>query len=164
MAERTKIYLGGDHAGFALRGRLATHLRDRGYEVADVGAFTLDPEDDYPDFAAAVGRGVRDDADKGAASLGVLVCGSGAGVCIAANKFRGVRAAAATSRETAHLARSHNDANVMCVGARLAPEPEVIAIVDAWLDATFEGGRHARRVDKISAIEEQEFKGRGGSR
>jgi ribose 5-phosphate isomerase B len=148
---KNKIFTGSDHAGFDLRGRIVGHLRALGFEVEDLGTPSAESTD-YPDWAAAVGRAVRDQAG----SLGVLVCGSGLGVCMAANKIHGVRAADVWSVEAARLSRAHNDANVLCVGSRLVPEATVFAIVDAWLDTDFEGGRHARRVDKIAALEVEE--------
>ena len=155
MAAR-KIYTGSDHAGFELRGRVVAHLRALGFDVEDLGTPSAESTD-YPDWAAAVGRAVRDHAG----SVGVLVCGTGLGVCMAANKIHGIRAADAWSVEAARLSRAHNDANVLCVGARLVPEATTFAVIDAWLDTEFEGGRHARRVDKIMALEVQEAR-RGG--
>jgi len=151
MATTRKIFTGSDHAGFELRGRIVAHLRALGFAVEDLGTPSAESTD-YPDWAAAVGRAVRDQAG----SLGVLVCGTGLGVCMAANKIHGVRAADAWSVEAARLSRAHNDANVLCVGSRLVPEATAFAIVDAWLDTDFEGGRHARRVDKIAALEIEE--------
>lgn len=150
MASR-KVFTGSDHAGFELRGRMVAHLRALGFEVEDLGSPSAESTD-YPDWAAAVGRAVRDHAG----TLGVLVCGTGLGVCMAANKIHGVRAADVWSVEAARLSRAHNDANVLCVGARLVTEAAAFAIVDAWLDTEFEGGRHARRIDKIAALEVEE--------
>lgn len=147
-----KIYAGSDHAGFAFRGKVVEHLRSRGHDVEDLGAPSAEPSD-YPDWAAVVGRAVRGNPG----SLGVLLCGSGLGVCVAANKIRGVRAVNAWNAESAGLARAHNDANVLCVGARFVPEAEIFPTVDAFVAATFEGGRHARRVAKIAALEAEEF-------
>jgi ribose 5-phosphate isomerase B len=155
----TKIFAGSDHAGFGLRGRLVAHLRGRGLEVEDLGAPTAESSD-YPDWAAAVGRAVRDHGG----SFGLVVCGTGLGVCIAANKVRGVRAVDAWNLEGALQSRGHNDANVLCLGARLVPEAQAIAILDAWLEAPFEGGRHARRVAKIAAIEAEESLAAGAVR
>jgi ribose 5-phosphate isomerase B len=146
-----KIFIGSDHAGFELRGRIAGHLRALGLDVEDLGTPTAESTD-YPDWGAAVGRAVRDHAG----SLGVLVCGSGIGVCMAANKIHGVRAAVAWSIESARLSRAHNDANVLCIGERGTSERDALAMVDAWLATEFEGGRHARRVGKIAAIEAEE--------
>lgn len=146
-----KIYAGSDHAGFNLRRKVVEHLRGRGYLVVDLGTET-DASCDYPTFAAAVGRAVRDDAG----ALGLLVCGTGLGVCIAANKIRGVRAVDAWNVEGAKQSRAHNDANVLCLGERLLLEPEAIAVVDTWVATPFEAGRHARRVAQIAALEIEE--------
>jgi ribose 5-phosphate isomerase B len=146
-----KIYAGSDHAGFKLKTKLVERLRAGGHDVVDLGA-TDATSSDYPDFAARVGRAVRDDSG----SRGLLVCGSGIGVCIAANKVRGVRAVDAWSVESATISRAHNDTNVLCLGERLVAEPDAVAIAEAWLAAPFEGGRHQRRVDKIHAVEAQE--------
>ncbi len=146
-----KIYAGSDHAGFGLRRRLVEYLRTRGHAVEDLGPAT-EASCDYPQFAAAVARAVRDDAG----ALGLLVCGTGLGVAIAANKIRGVRAACAWNVEGAKQSRAHNDANVLCLGERLVPEAEAIAIVETWLATPFEGGRHARRVAQIAALEDEE--------
>ncbi len=144
----SKIYAGSDHAGFALRLRLVEHLRAGGHTVQDLGTAT-EASCDYPDYASAVGRAVSGEAG----AVGLLVCGTGMGVCIAANKIHGVRAALAWNVEVAKVSRAHNDANVLCVGARTVLESDALAIADAWLAAPFDGGRHARRVDKIRAIE-----------
>jgi len=154
MASR-KLFTGSDHAGFELRGRMVAHLRALGFEVDDLGSPSAESTD-YPDWAAVVGRAVRDQPG----SLGVLLCGTGLGVCMAANKIHGVRAVDAWNVEAARLSRAHNDANVLCVGARLMPEASAFSIVDAWLDTEFEGGRHARRVEKIAALEVDEARQR----
>lgn len=145
---KAKIYAGSDHAGVSLRGRVVAHLRERGFEVEDLGAHSTESTD-YPDYAAAVGRAVQ----QHPGALGVLVCGTGMGVSIAANKLRGIRAAAVSSPESARLARAHNDVNVLCLGARLTPESEALTLVDKWLDTPFEGDRHQRRLKKIAALE-----------
>jgi ribose 5-phosphate isomerase B len=147
----SKIYAGSDHAGVTLRGRLVEHLRARGHEVEDLGP-TTNASCDYPTSAAAVARAVRDDAG----AFGLLVCGTGLGVCIAANKVRGVRAVDAWNVEGAKMSRAHNDANVLCLGERLMAEAEALAVVDAWLATAFEGGRHGRRVAQIAALEIEE--------
>ena len=147
----SKIYAGSDHAGFTLRQKLVDHLRGRGHTVEDLGPAT-DASCDYPTFAAAVGRAVRDEAG----AFGLLVCGTGLGVCIAANKVRGVRAVDVWNVEGAQLSRAHNDANVLCLGERLIAEAEALAVVDAWLATPFEGGRHGRRVAQIAALEIEE--------
>jgi ribose 5-phosphate isomerase B len=144
----TKIYAGSDHAGFSLRRQLVEHLRAGGHTVEDLGTAT-DASCDYPDYAAAVGRAVGGEAG----AVGLLVCGTGMGVCIAANKIHGVRAIDAWNVEVAKVSRAHNDANVLCLGARTVPEADALEIADAWLAAPFDGGRHARRVEKITALE-----------
>jgi ribose 5-phosphate isomerase B len=149
--EVSTLFTGSDHAGFELRQRLVAHLRRLGHEVQDLGTPST-ASTDYPDWAAAVGRAVREQPG----ALGLLVCGSGIGVCIAANKVHGVRAVDAWNVESARLSRAHNDANVLCVGARLVSEAEATSIVDAWLATPFEGGRHEGRVAKIAALEAQE--------
>ncbi len=144
-----KIYAGSDHAGFALRHRLVDHLRAAGHTVEDLGT-TTEASCDYPDYAAAVGRAVS----REAGAVGLLVCGTGMGVCIAANKVPGVRAVDAWNVEVARISRAHNDANVLCLGARTLGENEALAIADAWLAAPFDGGeRHSRRLEKIRALE-----------
>jgi len=149
---KTTIYTASDHAGFTLRTAVTRHLRQAGQEVVDLGAPT-DAPTDYPDWAAALGRAVRADAG----SFGVLVCGTGLGVCIAANRIRGIRAADAWNVEVARLSRAHNDANVLCLGARLLPEEEALRILETWLETPFEGGgRHTARLAKIGAIEDEE--------
>ncbi|MGQ0576651.1 MAG: ribose-5-phosphate isomerase [Pseudonocardia sp.] len=138
-----RVYLASDHAGFELKSRLLEHLSSLGFEVVDVGAASFDPLDDYPPFCIDAARRVV--ADPGA--LGVVIGGSGNGEQIAANKVRGCRAALAWSVETAQLAREHNDAQVIGVGARKHTEAEAFAIVEAFLATPFSGGeRHARRI------------------
>lgn len=142
-----RIAIGADHAGYAAKQALAEHLCQRGYQVHDLGTFS-DESVDYPDFAVTVARCVASGEDE----LGILLCGSGIGVSIVANKVTGIRAANCCSPEMARLARQHNDANVLCMGARLHPTDQLIAIADAFLEATFEGGRHRRRVEKIHSL------------
>ena len=151
VGSMSKISAGSDHAGFTLRRRLVDHLRGRGHVVVDLGPGS-DASCDYPTFAAAVARAVRDEAG----AFGLLVCGTGLGICIAANKVRGVRAVDVWNVEGAKQSRAHNDANVLCLGERLVPEAEAIAVVDTWLATSFEGGRHARRVAQIAALEIEE--------
>jgi ribose 5-phosphate isomerase B len=141
------IYVGGDHAGFRLKQQLVGELRRLGYEAVDVGPATLDPADDYPDY----GRPVAEAVSAGRARRGVLTCGTGLGMAYVANRFPRVRAAVAWSPEIAALARKHNDANVLVLPARFVSEEEGMAILHTWLDTTFEGGRHERRVAKIDA-------------
>ncbi len=139
--------LGADHAGVGLKDELVAHLESKGVKVLDLGTHGTDRVD-YPDFGAAVGRAVA----GGDADLGVAVCGSGLGICMAANKVQGVRAAAVHDATSARLTRQHNDANVICLGERLTGVEVAKDAVDAWLDAEFEGGRHAGRVDKLDAL------------
>ncbi|NNE73855.1 MAG: ribose 5-phosphate isomerase B [Acidimicrobiales bacterium] len=150
----TRIAVGCDHAGFALKTTLAEHLVAQGHEVVDCGTGSTDRVD-YPDFGAAVGRAVA----GGDAELGVAVCGSGIGIAIAANKIAGVRAATVHDVTSAQLTRQHNDANVVCFGERLIGETVAIAALDAFLAAEFEGGRHAGRVAKIDALGRDERPG-----
>lgn len=145
-----KIAIGADHAGFEVKEKIKRQLEEMNLEVEDLGTNSLDSVD-YPDFGAKVGRFVA----SGKADEGIIVCGSGIGIAIAANKIHGVRAAQAWNEETARLARQHNDANVLSIGARVLPEEEVPKIVKAWFDAKFEGGRHAGRIAKISDLERE---------
>lgn len=145
-----RVYLGSDHAGFELKAHLLSTLADSGYEVIDVGAVVYDAADDYPPFCTATGERVV--ADPG--SLGVVIGGSGNGEQIAANKVKGVRAALAWNVETAQLARQHNDAQVVAVGARMHSAEQATTIVETFLDTGFEGGRHQRRVDMLSEYED----------
>lgn len=142
-----KIVASSDHAGLKLRKALVKTLRERGLDVEDLGPETPDPID-YPDEAAKVGRRISAGGDV----RGLLVCGSGVGMCIAANKIDGVRAVDAWSVESARLSRAHNDANVLCLGARLVSDADANAIVDAWLTTPFDGGRHAARVAKLDNL------------
>ena len=142
-----RIAVGADHAGYHLKQDIAAHLEHIGHEVVDVGTHSTDRVD-YPDFGAAVGQSVA----GGDAEMGIAVCGSGIGICIAANKVPGIRAATVHDATSAHLAREHNDANVICVGERLIGPAVAIEAVDAWLGASFEGGRHEGRVAKIDAL------------
>ena len=142
------IIIASDHAGVEMKAAVADELRRRGLSVTDAGPATADPVD-YPDYAAAVAGQV-----SGAAfSRGILICGSGIGMCIAANKFPGVRAGACLTEEMAALSRRHNNANILVLPGRLIGIDEALRIVRAWLDTPFEGGRHQRRLDKIAAIE-----------
>lgn len=141
------IAIGSDHAGFRYKQELADFLRTNRYTVEDFGTHSLDSVD-YPDFAAAVGRAVA----SGNASFGVLVCGSGIGVSITANKVAGVRAANCLTEEMAGLARQHNNANVVTLGERLVTLDSAKAIVKTFLKTPFEGGRHEKRVEKIHTL------------
>ncbi len=143
-----KIVIGSDHAGFEDKEKIKQQLDQLGVVYEDVGTNSTESVD-YPVYA----RKVAEKVANGEAEQGILVCGSGNGMQIAANKVHGVRAALAWNAETARLARQHNDANVLSVPARMIPPEEVIKIIESWLDADFEGGRHARRVDEISDME-----------
>lgn len=139
-----KIAIGSDHAGFDLKSIVVKHLQSLQHQVHDKGTNSTDSTD-YPKFAHAVANSI----ETGTADFGIVICGSGNGVAITANKHRGVRAALSWNPEIAQLARAHNDANVLSLPARFISEQEAIKIVDAFLNATFEGGRHKRRVDMI---------------
>ena len=144
-----KVYIGSDHAGFDLKESLANRLKEKGIETVDLGAKTAQPGDDYPDYAKAVAEAVS----KEPGALGVLVCGTGIGMSIAANKVRGIRAAAVHDEYTAEVSRSHNDSNVLCMGGRVLDAPTAERLLDIWLKTPVEGGRHARRVDKIKKLD-----------
>ena len=145
-----RVYLGSDHAGFELKAHLVNHLIKQGHDVVDVGPHVYDPEDDYPAFCLHTGAKVV--ADPG--SLGIVIGGSGNGEQIAANKIDGVRAALAWRVEIARLARQHNDANVISIGAREHTLDEATAFVDVFLETPFSGNpRHARRIEQLSRWE-----------
>ena len=144
-----KIAVGNDHRGYELKLAVAAALTDDGHEVEDYGCHGPDSAD-YPDFARAVGLAVA----AGDADLGMLACGSGIGVSIAANKVPGVRAALCCSLEAAATTRRHNDSNVICFSGDHTAADDAVAMARAWIASAFEGGRHARRVDKITAIEQ----------
>jgi ribose 5-phosphate isomerase B len=143
-----RIALGADHAGVALKEHVTRHLITRGFDVTDFGTVSAESVD-YPDFAAEVAREVA----SGRFERGVLVCGTGIGMAMAANKISGIRAAPVVDEDSARLCRAHNDANVLALGARVTPQDTAIRILDLFLDTPFEGGRHQRRVDKISAMD-----------
>jgi len=146
MADR--IVFGSDHAGLGLRGEAVRVAREAGFDVEDLGPFSAESVD-YPDYAGRVAALVA----SGKARLGVLVCGTGIGMSIAANKVKGIRAAHCTTEFEARMARAHNDANILCMGERVIGLGLGGAIVAAFLAQAFEGGRHQRRVDKISALD-----------
>jgi len=147
-----RLVIGSDHAGFDQKERIKSHLAEQGHDVVDVGTVNAEDSVDYPDFAIKASRLVA----SGDVELGVLVCGTGIGMSIAANKVRGVRAANITDVEFARLAREHNNANVVTVSARFVPIQVNEEIVDAFLATPFAGGRHADRVAKITAVETAE--------
>ena len=140
-----KVAFGCDHAGFPLKAEVLEALAARGHDVIDLGATDATRSVDYPDFAHEVAGRVA----RGEAALGVLVCGSGVGMSIAANRHAGVRAVVCSEAYTATMARLHNDANVLCFGARVVGPGVARQLVDAFFSTEFEGGRHARRVAKI---------------
>ena len=145
-----KIALGADHAGFELKEKIKQHLSGKDLEVQDEGTNSTESVD-YPDFAEKVAH----DVAGSRADLGILVCGSGIGMAISANKVPGIRAANVTSEYEAQMCREHNDANVLALGARIVKEEDAYRIVDKWLATSFAGGRHQRRVDKIAGIERE---------
>ena len=158
---RLRVALGADHGGFTLKNELSARLRDT-YEILDLGAHTLDPTDDYPDFAKAVAGAVA----SGQAQRGILVCGSGVGACIAANKVPGVRACLCHDTYSAHQGVEHDDMNIICLGARVVGLELATELVIAFLNARFSGEkRHRHRLEKIMAIEHEALQGeRGGKK
>jgi len=144
-----RVAIGSDHAGWELKERIKEFLLAKGYEVIDFG--TDSPQSThYPLFAKEVALAVQ----EGRADRGILVCGTGIGMSITANKFRGVRAALCCNEYMAKMSRLHNDANVLCLGDRVLGEELALAIVDVWMNTPFEGGRHSKRVELIKEIEE----------
>jgi ribose 5-phosphate isomerase B len=150
LAQRPKIALGSDHAGFSLKEKVRDYLTAQGYGVSDQGTSTPDSVD-YPDYAEKV----ADLVAAKEADFGVLVCGTGLGMAIAANKIPGIRAATCTDTISAHFARAHNDANILTMGGRMTDEATARKILDTWLATPFEGGRHERRVIKILDIDQR---------
>ncbi len=144
-----RIALGADHAGVVLKDQLKARLDERGIPYTDFGTTGTDSVD-YPDFAALVAH----DVASGSSDRGVLVCGSGIGMAIAANKVPGIRAAAVVDEPSARLSREHNDANVLALGARLTDPAVAVRLLDIFLDTSFAGGRHQHRVDKLSALDQ----------
>lgn len=142
-----KIAIASDHAGFDLKERIGRFLKDRGHEVVDFGARSTESSD-YPDFGGKAAEAVA----QGEADRAVLICGTGIGMSIVANRFSGVRAALCHSVETAKVARLHNDANVLVLGQRILSGPAADEITATWLETKFEGGRHQRRLSKIESI------------
>lgn len=155
------IYIGSDHAGFKLKSYLVGFLRKKGYQVNDLGPDKFDAEDDYPDFVGMVAKKVAEDQK----SAGIVLGGSGQGEAMVANKFRGIRAVVFYGRgdknleqEIIKLSRKHNNANILSLGARFLKKQQAMKAVDLWLETDFIGNRHKRRLDKIQAIEEENFK------
>ena len=143
-----RVAVGADHAGYELKEKIKFHLVELGHAVEDCGTASSD-SCDYPDFAHAVAGRVA----SGVAQRGILVCGSGIGMAIAANKTPGVRAANISSEYEARMSREHNDLNVLTMGSRILAEEQATAIVDVWLHTRFAGGRHQQRLEKLSALE-----------
>jgi len=145
-----RIAVGGDHRGYLVRARVIESLRRLGHEVVDVGTESSEPVD-YPDIAArAAGKVVAGEVDRA-----ILVCGTGLGMCIAANKFPGIRAAPCHDDLTAEMSRRHNDLNVLCLSADMLGDRLVDRMIEIWLNTPFEGGRHTRRVEKITTLEHE---------
>jgi ribose 5-phosphate isomerase B len=148
-----RVAVGFDHRGFTIKADVVALIRELGHEVIDLGTNAADPPVDYPDVASAVGDSVR----TGKADRGIVVCGSGAGAVIAANKLRGIRCAAATDTYTAHQMVEHDDANVLALGSGITGISLILEIVPAFLEARFDGGeRYRRRLDKIEKLESAE--------
>lgn len=143
-----KLAIGCDHGGYGYKQILLAHLSDMGYDVEDFGCYSED-SCDYPDFALPVAEAVKD----GKADYGILICSTGIGISIAANKVPGIRCAHCHDVESARLTRNHNNANILAFGAKIISKELMIEIVDTFLSSSFDGGRHQRRVDKITQIE-----------
>jgi ribose 5-phosphate isomerase B len=150
-AAKPRIALGADHAGFHVKEKIRKFLEASGYPVDDVGTWSEESVD-YPDYARAVAEKVAAGTDQ----LGILACGTGIGMAITANKVPGIRAAVAHDAMTARLAREHNDANVLTFGGRVVDDAQAIEIVRDFLEARFAGGRHQRRIDKITELDQEE--------
>ena len=148
---RMKLAIGNDHAAVEMKKQIMSFLQEAGYEIINVGNDDpLDRDDDYPLYGYKVGRLVAD----GEADLGICICGTGVGISLAANKVRGIRAAVVSEGYSARLTKMHNNANIICFGARVVGIEVAKNIVDEWLNAEYEGGRHQKRIDMITEIEE----------
>ena len=146
-----KIGIGCDHSAVDMKEEIIAYLKDKGYEMTDYGTYTKESTD-YPIYAEKVAKAVT----SGAEELGILICGTGMGMCLAANKVKGIRACVCSEPYTARMARLHNNANILCFGARVIGIELAKMITDTFLAAAFEGGRHQRRVDMIMALEEKD--------
>ncbi len=144
-----KFYIATDHAGLELKNYTVKLLLDKGYEIEDLGPFNKDRVD-YPDFAIKVAKSVQNDLN----AQGILICGSGIGMSITANRFKGIRAALCHDAYTAKVAKEHNDANILCFGERIIGQGVAESIIDSWLISKFQGGRHLKRVEKIEAAQD----------
>jgi ribose 5-phosphate isomerase B len=149
-----KVYAGCDHGGYALKNELIKHLRELGWEVEDKGCFSED-SCNYPDYAHALCEKIQ----SGECELGILICGTGIGMSMAANKHKGIRAACCSDTFSARLTRLHNDANVLCFGARVVGQGLALDLADIFVDTEFEGGKHKTRIDMFAAFENGELKG-----
>jgi len=146
-----KIYLGADHNGFALKQVLVRILQKAGHEVVDEGDAALQPDDDFPQFAARAAKALL--ADDSADARGILICGSGQGMCMAANRFKGIRASLVWDAAEARMSRNDDDSNVLCLPARLLNTPEAEAVVNLWLATPFAGaGRFKRRIQQLDNL------------
>ena len=142
------IAIGADHGGFELKEHIVKYLTDKGLDVKDFGTYS-EASVDYPDCAAPVCKAVQ----AGTAQCGILICGTGIGISMAANKYKGIRAALCGDVYSAKMTKQHNNSNIICMGGRVIGRELAFMIVDAWLEAEFEGGRHQNRIDKIHAVE-----------
>ena len=142
-----KIALGADHAGYVLKEAIKAYFNESKMDYKDFGTFKMD-SCNYPEYSYKVSSAVA----SGEADLGILVCGTGIGMCITANKIKGIRAAQVYDPQMAQMSRLHNDANVLCLGGRLVEEEEAIKIVESWLNTSFEGGRHQNRINLITQL------------
>lgn len=148
------IYIGADHAGWELKEEIEAYLKEKGLKVVDMGNQNLVEGDDYPDFGHAVAKRVVTDED----ALGIVMCGNAQGICIVANKVKGVRAATGFDAEAARTSRTDDNSNILCLPGRFVSPDEAKAIVDTWLETEFSGAdRHVRRLKKVEDIERQEF-------
>ncbi len=143
-----KIALGADHRGFEFKEKVKKYLKEKGHTITDFGTDSKESVD-YPDFGLKVSEAVA----KREFDRGILFCWTGIGMCIVANKVKGIRAASCLTKEAAQITRAHNDSNVLCISSKFTPEEQLLEIVDTWLEAEFEGGRHIPRVEKIKEYE-----------
>jgi ribose 5-phosphate isomerase B len=148
-----KIIVGCDHGGYELKEKVVPHLRSQSYEVEDVGTHSMESVD-YPVYALKVARAIAD----GRADRGILICGSGIGMCMAANRVSGVRAIQISEPYAAKMSRRHNDSNILCLGGRFIGQDLAFEVVDTWLKEPFEGGRHQRRVDLMDSLAAESIK------
>ena len=152
-SKKKTIYIGADHAGFDAKSSIIDYLKTKNYLVKDLGGNSASDPDDYPDFGYLVGSNVA----KNKNSIGIAICGTGVGICIATNKVKSIRAALVYNTKLADLAIRHDNANVLCLGARVTPLEEMFEIIDIFLSSKFEKGRHLRRINKISKIENNTY-------